>query len=50
MPAMIVGAGPAHAMYFASYEWNKDKLTKYFNGGKSKKNSDLANGLLLYKF
>jgi len=45
MPAMIVGAGPAHAMYFASYEWNKDKLTKYFNGGKSKKNSDLANGL-----
>lgn len=29
MSAMVVGAGPSHALYFSSYEYLKDKLTQY---------------------
>ncbi|KAF2899967.1 hypothetical protein ILUMI_06219 [Ignelater luminosus] len=31
MPAMIVGAGPAHAFYFSSYEYLKDTMIQYTN-------------------
>ncbi|XP_039264451.1 mitoferrin-1-like [Styela clava] len=44
MSAMVFGAGPAHAMYFACYEKVKHHTTIYLNG-KNKKNSSLANGL-----
>merc|ERR1719354_743528 len=43
MSAMVVGAGPAHAMYFACYESVKKILTMRLNGN-AHKNSDLANG------
>lgn len=29
MPAMIVGAGPAHAFYFSSYEYLKTTMTNH---------------------
>lgn len=28
LTAVVVGAGPAHALYFASYEFAKESLTK----------------------
>lgn len=28
MSAMVVGAGPSHALYFSSYEFLKDTLSK----------------------
>lgn len=28
MSALIVGAGPAHALYFSCYEYSKDKITR----------------------
>lgn len=28
MTAVVAGAGPAHAFYFASYEYTKEMLTK----------------------
>lgn len=31
MPVMIVGAGPAHALYFSSYEYLKDTMINYTN-------------------
>ncbi|KAK5644490.1 hypothetical protein RI129_005790 [Pyrocoelia pectoralis] len=31
MPAVIVGAGPAHAFYFSSYEYLKETMTGYTN-------------------
>ena len=43
MSAMVVGAGPAHAMYFACYEKMKHTLTLKMNG-KKLKNSSIANG------
>uniref|UniRef100_H2ZH07 Mitoferrin-1 n=1 Tax=Ciona savignyi TaxID=51511 RepID=H2ZH07_CIOSA len=43
MSAMVVGAGPAHAMYFACYEKVKHHLTLKINGKKFK-NSSIANG------
>lgn len=42
MGAMVAGAGPAHAMYFAGYEKLKYNFTLYANDGV--KNSSLANG------
>lgn len=42
MGAMITGAGPAHAMYFAGYERLKYNFTLFANDGM--KNSSLANG------
>nr|CAB3266181.1 mitoferrin-1 [Phallusia mammillata] len=44
MSAMVIGAGPAHAMYFACYEKTKHTLTLKINGRKWK-NSSIANGL-----
>ncbi|CAK8675608.1 unnamed protein product [Clavelina lepadiformis] len=44
MSAMVIGAGPAHAMYFACYEKIKHNLTLKING-KKWKNSSIANGL-----
>lgn len=29
MPAMVVGAGPAHALYFSSYEYLKETMLQY---------------------
>lgn len=43
MSAMVLGAGPAHAMYFGCYENVKSVLTTKMNGNS--RNSDLANGL-----
>lgn len=43
MGAMITGAGPAHAMYFAGYERLKYNFTLFANDGM--KNSSLANGM-----
>ncbi|XP_055518131.1 mitoferrin-1-like isoform X1 [Leucoraja erinacea] len=40
--AMVVGAGPAHAMYFACYEQMKRTLSDAINHGG---NSHLANGI-----
>lgn len=40
---MVLGAGPAHAMYFTCYEKMKRHLTIYVNGGTFK-NSNIANG------
>ncbi|XP_018579138.1 mitoferrin-1 [Anoplophora glabripennis] len=31
MSAMVVGAGPSHALYFSSYEYLKNTLTQYTN-------------------
>lgn len=28
MTAVVAGAGPAHACYFAAYEYTKEKMTK----------------------
>lgn len=28
MSALVVGAGPAHALYFSCYEYSKDKITR----------------------
>lgn len=43
MGAMVTGAGPAHAMYFAGYERLKYNFTLFANDGI--KNSSLANGI-----
>lgn len=43
MNAMVLGAGPAHAMYFSCYEKVKHHLTIKING-KKWKNSSIANG------
>lgn len=29
LPAVVAGAGPAHALYFASYEFAKESLTNF---------------------
>lgn len=34
MSAMVVGAGPSHALYFSSYEYLKNTLTRTFNSSK----------------
>lgn len=44
MSAMVLGAGPAHAMYFGFYEKAKQVFTNEL-GGPAARNSDLANGL-----
>merc|ERR1712183_726037 len=35
----LIGSGPAHAVYFSSYELTKQAATVHLNGGHSKKNS-----------
>jgi len=47
MSAMVLGAGPAHAMYFACYEKTKQIFTVKINGHKFQ-NSSLANGRFTY--
>ena len=49
MNAMVLGAGPAHAMYFACYEKIKHNLTLRING-KKWKNSSIANGMMFFFF
>jgi len=44
VPAVFVGAGPAHAMYFAGYEKIKRELTLRFTKGKPGESS-IANAL-----
>ncbi|XP_023019267.1 mitochondrial iron transporter mitoferrin [Leptinotarsa decemlineata] len=34
MSAMVVGAGPSHALYFSSYEYLKNTLTQYTNSAR----------------
>ncbi|CAG9861141.1 unnamed protein product [Phyllotreta striolata] len=34
MSAMVVGAGPSHALYFSSYEFLKENLKSFFNSPK----------------
>lgn len=41
--ATMMGAGPAHALYFACYEKMKRTLSDVFHDGE---NSHLANGIL----
>ena len=48
MSAMVLGAGPAHAMYFSCYEKVKHKLTVKMTGKSS--NSSAANGMYFFFF
>ncbi|CAH1281886.1 unnamed protein product [Diabrotica balteata] len=34
MSAMVVGAGPSHALYFSSYEFTKNIFAQYFNASR----------------
>lgn len=31
LSAMVIGAGPSHALYFSSYEYLKNAMTKHIN-------------------
>ncbi|XP_025832853.1 mitoferrin-1 isoform X2 [Agrilus planipennis] len=34
LPSMVFGAGPAHAVYFSSYEFSKELLLRFFHSSK----------------
>ena len=51
MSAMILGAGPAHALYFSCYEKLKHVFTRGINGHLHHtkwENSTIANGKITY--